>query len=238
MASTLQALARAGIQEVVVILRPEKEDIPRLLGSGAAWGLQVDYVETGPTRGPVETLDRAYDRVRGGLVALALPDLLMTCPDPYTPLLGALGAPGNVDGVLGVFPATPVQPADPVRFAGDPPRLRPHPSGGGSGNGPVPRPVVEIMPKRPGAAHDANAWCWGMAVWSPRITEFIHREVARGKGLDWGGDWGLGGVFNRALKAGLTWAGVAVSSDPFLDIGTPEGLARARAGDRTAGPGV
>ena len=38
LACALEAMARAGIEEVVVILRPEKEDIPRTVGTGAAWG--------------------------------------------------------------------------------------------------------------------------------------------------------------------------------------------------------
>ena len=191
-------------------------------------GVHVEYLETLPTRGPVETLDKAYELVRGARVALALPDLLMTCPDPYRPLLSALDGGHGTDAVLGVFPATPVQPADPVLFQGPVPEELP-----GSYHA---LPVLEIGPKRPGSLqHGAPAWCWGVAAWSPVMTDFIHEEVERAQDLEWGGDWGLGGIFNGALGAGLGLKGVVVSSDPFLDIGTPEGLALAMDGRRTAG---
>lgn len=238
-AHPLRAMARAGIKEAIVILRPEKTDIPSSLGSGASWGIGVGYLETGPTRGPAETLDKAYHRVRGVTVALGFPDLLMTCPDPYGVLLAELGAGQGAghgsDAVLGVFPASTVQPADPVRFDGTPPTLSSrHPEDPATDR--QPRSILAIEPKRTGTLPKGRpAWCWGLAVWSPRMTEFLHEEVARGHAPDWGGDWGLGAVFNRALKAGLRLTGVAVSSDPFLDIGTPEGLALALAGRRTPG---
>ncbi|NNM35217.1 MAG: NTP transferase domain-containing protein [Gemmatimonadetes bacterium] len=245
-AHALRALAQAGIEDILMIIRAEKGDIPASLGSGSSWGVGVEYLETDPTRGPVETLDRAYDRVRGATVALALPDLLMTCRDPYTPLLSALHTGPGEDAVLGVFPASSVQPADPVLFDGAPPTLSSTRSGALPAHPQEARPILAIEPKRPGepeghgqaqgqALGPQGQWCWGLAVWSPPMTDFIHEEVARGNDLDWGGDWGLGGVFNRAVGAGLRLAGVAVSSDPFLDMGTPEGLALALTGRRTAG---
>ncbi|MDH3223725.1 MAG: NTP transferase domain-containing protein [Gemmatimonadota bacterium] len=231
-AFSLEAMARAGISDVVVVLRPEKEDIPRRLGSGDTWGLQLEYVETGPTRGPVETLDRAYERIRGASVALAFPDILMTCADPYEPLLRGLREDG-MESVLGLFPRTPRQFADPVLleegFQGSPGRAR-----GESWPPGQLRRVLEILPKGPVRGPGKNTpWCWGVAVWSPALSEFIHEEVERGDAPDWGGDWGLGHVLNRGVTAGLGTGAVVVSSDPFLDMGTPEGLAWALEGRRT-----
>ena len=233
-AQALRAMAAAGIRDVLLIIRPEKRDIPLSLGSGASWGVTLEYMETDPTRGPVETLDKAYGRIGDARVALALPDLLMTCPDPYTPLLTALET--GPAAVLGVFPGSTLQPGDPVLFDGPGPALPTAGRMGGARDRHGAHPVRAIEPKRAReSGRKGPSWCWGVAVWSPRMTAFMHEEVARDTARDWGGDWGLGGTFNRALEAGLGLAGVAVSSDPFLDIGTPDGLALARAGRRTAG---
>ena len=209
-------MAGAGISDVLVILRPEKDDIPRVLGDGREWGVTLEYVHTGATRGPAETVDRAYLRLRGARVALAFPDILMEAVDPYRDLLEAMD-PVGVHGALGVFPPSPHQPADPVRRSEE-------------------GRVVEILPK---VRAGEEAWCWGMATWSADITEHLHERVSRG----WAEtpsaeDWSIGRLLNDALGEGLSLRALPVSDVPFLDIGTPRGLRWALEGRRSAPGGT
>lgn len=229
LAATLEAMAAAGIRDVVLITRPEKRDIPRILGDGAAWGVSLEYVHTGPTRGPADTVDRAYDLVQGSNVAFAFADILMEAESPFSPLLEALrgisdtrGPPaGRLDAgkrspaaALGIFPPSPHQPADSVLLT---------PEGY----------VTAVLPKD---APTPGSWRWGIAAWSPEVTAFIHTRVQRDDPVEGEGELGIGRLLNDALSAGLPMIAHPVSPVPFLDIGTPQGLRWAMEGRRSAPP--
>lgn len=229
-AATLRAMARADVRDVIVVTRPEKRDLVQALGDGRTWGVTLEYVYTEPTRGPAETIDRAWELLQGSNVAFSFGDILMKAEDPFSPLLEALGpfSPSTdpptdagrrptTEGappaaVLGLFPISPLQPADPVRLT---------PEGH----------VAEILPK---GAPPPGPWCWGIAAWSPRVTTFIHARVDReSKGKD-GHELGIGAVLNDALSQGMPMTARPVSREPFLDIGTPRGLRWAEEGKRSA----
>ncbi|MGI9626272.1 MAG: nucleotidyltransferase family protein [Longimicrobiales bacterium] len=216
----LKAMAKAGVRDVVIVLRPEKQDIREVLRDGRSWGVRTHYIETGPTQGPAETIDKAYDQVRGKEVALAFPDILMETDDPYTPLLGSLRA-GKAQGVLGLFPRSPHQAADPVLMTSE-----------GAVTAVLPKAALPKGERTPQAAD----WCWGTAVWSSELTEFIHRRIAKGIDLQADADWSLGQLLTDALAAGVPIAALPVADAPFLDIGTPEGLYWANQGRQSPPP--
>ena len=66
---------------------------------------------------------------------------------------------------------------------------------------------------------------WGLALWSPRFTEFLHGFVARCGAVP-AREVQLGHAFAEALHAGLVIGSVRFP-DPFLDVGTPQGYRRA-----------
>jgi glucose-1-phosphate thymidylyltransferase len=87
-------------------------------------------------------------------------------------------------------------------------------------------------------AATALTWGWHFAVWTPVFSDFLHRFLRSGetkrnltrladKANDPGGDLAMGVVLQAALKEGLSMYSVAFPGERYLDIGTPENLARA-----------
>jgi glucose-1-phosphate thymidylyltransferase len=69
---------------------------------------------------------------------------------------------------------------------------------------------------------------WGVAVWTPIFTQFLHSRVkacepsaAQRKELF------VGDIVRAAMAEGLQVEAVKVSDQPYLDIGTPDDLFRA-----------
>jgi glucose-1-phosphate thymidylyltransferase len=68
---------------------------------------------------------------------------------------------------------------------------------------------------------------WGVAVWTPVFTEFMHAllEVHQHT-ADQSPELYVGDVVRAAIQAGLDVQGIPVSTRPFIDIGTREDLER------------
>ena len=202
----LSGLHRAGVRQTYIVLRDGKWDIPAYLRDGSAFGMNFAYLMMGAPHGAPFTIDQAYPFLGPSRVALGFPDILFEPEDPYSPLLSRL-TESDADVVLGVFPAVNPSSCDMVEID----------------DGRVAR--LEIKP----AASDLQ-WTWALAVWEPSFTEFLHESVqaklAR-RAVDPSTEHYIGGVLQEAMAAGLRVDAVVVSEEPFLDIGTPEGLAAA-----------
>jgi glucose-1-phosphate thymidylyltransferase len=109
--------------------------------------------------------------------------------------------------VLGLFPADRPEKVDMVEV-GDDRRIR----------------QIVIKPAETHLRHS-----WGIAVWTPVFTEFMHRFLADHAGTaDTTPELFVGDVVRAAMQAGLDVQGVEVSQQPFVDIGTWEDLRRLR----------
>lgn len=71
-------LQTAGIEDVYVIIRDGKWDIPAYLGDGSRLGLHLAYLMMGAPWGTPYSIDQAYPFVRDRRVALALPTCALT----------------------------------------------------------------------------------------------------------------------------------------------------------------
>lgn len=216
----LRALARAGAERAVLVIREEKRDIPAALGGGEEVGLELSYVALVDSPSPAFSVDAAYELVADATVALGFPDVILGVEDPFTPLLARLEEAGE-DLVLGLFPPAPGYATDRVEVEADG-RVR----------------AVDLAP-----GPDDPRSTWTLAVWRPRFSRFLHaavREEARDGGPAAGRrpprpqaagqreELFLGRVVQRALTRGLSVGGVRVSDEPFLDVGNPERLREAR----------
>ena len=68
---------------------------------------------------------------------------------------------------------------------------------------------------------------WGIAVWTPRFTRFLHDYVgAAAEDFRRGGrpEIFVGDVVQAAIDAGISVEGIRVSEEPYLDVGTAESL--------------
>ena len=203
-ACLLSAFRVAGIPRAVFVLREGKEEVQERLGP-EAYGVQLEYLITERLEGPPYTVDRAFDTTAGSTVALGFPDILFDAADPFRALL-ARRRTELPDAVLGLFPAAPGQVADRVD-------LDRH-------------SLVHAVHPRAGA--DDGRPTWAVAVWGPAFSRFLHELLAARSPAEIGQpEPVMGDVLNAALEAGLTVGAEYVSDRPFLDIGTPDGLAQA-----------
>jgi hypothetical protein len=78
-------------------------------------------------------------------------------------------------------------------------------------------------------ARSSLALAWAIAVWTPSFTEFLHSFlVGHRSRAEAAPELFIGDVIQAAIDRGMKVDAVCVSEEPFLDIGTPEGLARSR----------
>ena len=208
----LEKMRLAGITEALIVLREGKWDIPAHYKDGAIVDMRLAYLAVPPTAGPPYTLDYAYPFVRDALVALGFPDILFEPDDAFVRLLEHQ-ARTNADVALGLFPADRPETMDVVAVAG-------------SGR------IEQIVVK---PAHTTLRQTWGIAVWTPTFTQFLHDRLSQAPAPGEGTELHVGNLIQAAIEAGMRVEGLVVSGRPFLDIGVPEHLAQARsnAGQRS-----
>jgi glucose-1-phosphate thymidylyltransferase len=207
---------RAGVENVYVILRDGKWDIPGYLGEGQLIGLHVAYIVVADTVGPPDTLDRAYSFTSDKTVAFGFPDLVFDPDDVFARLLSELHRSG-CDVVLGLYPpAQGVSQADMVEVD-ETQRVK----------------AIILKPQS-----SELTYTWICAVWTPTFSAFMHDFLERERqkshearlayrNIDPQGDLPVGAVIKAAIEEGLRVCGLAFPADRYLDIGTPDNLAEA-----------
>ena len=196
-------MQRAGVENVYVVLRDGKWDIPSYWGDGRRAGLNVAYLMMRAPYGTPFTLNQAYPFIRDCRVVMGFPDILFSPNDVYTRLLQRQEE-SDADVVLGLFPAHRPEKVDMVELddAGRPQRF-------------------VIKPKE-----TSLTYTWICAVWGPRFTLYLHDVITEAEPR-WCPDDELfvGHVFQRALRDGLTIDTVCFPEGTYTDIGTPDELA-------------
>lgn len=213
----LEKMRLAGITEAMVILRPGKWDIPTFLGDGAALNMRLAYLTVHVPFGVPFSLNQAYPFVRDAVVALGFPDILFQPDDAYQKLLARLHQ-GEADVVLGLFPTDQPEKVGVVEFdeAG---RVR------------------AILEK---SQRTDLRYMWAIAVWQPSFTEFLHQFITAQqarligtaipqtlKQLPPYTEIPIGDVIQTAIQAGLRVDAEVFEEGHYLDIGTPDNLAKA-----------
>jgi glucose-1-phosphate thymidylyltransferase len=204
----LESLALAGVDRTFVVVRRGKEDIPHTLGSGASldsdWQLDLAYLWVEDSQSVPETLDRAWNHIRGHRVLLGFPDTLFEPQDAFVHLLREQEMSG-ADLVLGLFPADRPETTDMVEVDA-------------VGN----ITAIEVRPQETDLTHN-----WLLALWTPRFSAFLHNQVTqhraeRLKDPDQDlPELQLGKIFQVALAAGFALQGVTFSEGRYVDVGQP-----------------
>jgi glucose-1-phosphate thymidylyltransferase len=200
----LEKMRRAGIERAFIVIREGKWDIPAHFRDGAPVNMHIGYLITTVPWGTPYTLDQAYPFVRDNLVALGFPDIIFSTSDAYERLIAHQARTG-ADVVLGLFPADRPATMDVVDVGAD-------------------NRVKEIRSK---PAQTTLTRTWGIALWTPSFTAFLHERLRRSPaptGTET--ELSIGEVIQAGLTEGLTVEGVSVSDEPFVDIGLPENLER------------
>jgi len=201
----LDAMVRAGIGDVMLVLSPAKSDVFRYLGSGRQLGLTLAYLCQEEPLGIPHALNLAAPYVTGATVCMGMPDTIFTPADSFAQLL-RFHEEHRSDLSLGVFPTTEARSLAPVIIE------------------PGTHRVLAIVDK-PATPPVANTW--GIAVWSQAFTELLRGFVYTGLGAR-SGELLLSDAFVAAVEAGLRVHALSFDVGEFYDIGTPEGVLRAR----------
>ena len=206
----LEKMSLAGIRKAYIVLREGKWDIPTYYNDGAALlDMHLAYLMMRLPYGPPFTVDQAYAFVQHAIIAFGFPDVLFEPRDAFVRLLERQAATG-ADVVLGVCPTQPADtPIDRLDIDSD---------------GHVRRIAVK-------SRTSDMQFTWVMAVWTPVFTEFMHARLAavlagaqRPDNL--ASEMIMGDVIASALEGGLHLDTVQFLHARYLDLGTPEGLAR------------
>jgi glucose-1-phosphate thymidylyltransferase len=196
----LREIRSAGAETCVVVISPEKEEVPKVLGDGSAFGLSLAYVIQPEPRGLPHAVRRARPWLGDADVVFAMPDTIVLPATALGQVHEARLEAGAQVG-LGVFPADEPERLGPVEVDA---------SGA----------VVRILDK-PG--HREVMTTWGVASWSAAFTDFCAEWNERGA-ADRPGEPSIGHVFEAARRAGLGVTACRFETGTYLDIGTPRGL--------------
>jgi glucose-1-phosphate thymidylyltransferase len=198
----LEKLRAAAVTKAYIVLRRGKWDIPSYFQDGRMLGMQLAYLMLGPPYGVPYTVDQAYSFVQDKHIAFGFPDILFAPDDAFAQLL-SLQQAKLADVILGLFPARQPHKVDMVNVNSE--------------------GRVEQLIIRP--SQSLLRYTWGIAVWRPSFTRFLHDHLLDRKvPAPEGPELCMGDVFEAAIRSGLRIDGVAVSSEPYVDIGTPEDL--------------
>jgi glucose-1-phosphate thymidylyltransferase len=203
----LEKMQLAGINQAYFILRPGKWDIPQYFGDGTMLSMNLAYLVMGLPHGVPFTLDQAYPFVQDAIIALGFPDILFQPEDGFARILTRLST-SNADVVLGLFPTDQPHKAGMVDFDA--------------------MGRVHLIVEKPPLSN--LQYMWGIAVWKPAFTEFLHMHILALKARD---DLSLlpelpiGNVIQAAIEQGLHVEAEPFADGSYLDIGTPNDLVRA-----------
>ncbi|MBW4633049.1 MAG: dTDP-glucose pyrophosphorylase [Iphinoe sp. HA4291-MV1] len=203
----LEKMQLAGINEAYFILRSGKWDIPAYFGDGTMLSMSLGYLIMGLPYGVPFTLDQAFPFVQDAVVALGFPDILFQPEDAYVRILTRLDV-SNADVVLGLFPTDKPQKAGMVDFD-DEGRVR----------------LIIEKPR-----HSDLRYMWGIAVWTPAFTQFLHEyltTVKANSNLSQLPEIPIGDVIQAAINKGFHVEAETFSDGTYLDVGTPDDLVRA-----------
>ena len=198
----LEKMYVAGVRRAYIILRQGKWDIPSYFGDGAIVDMNLAYLMMRLPFGPPYTLDQAYSFVRHSVVVFGFPDILFEGEDAFVKLLDRLNAT-EAHVVLGLFPGKTPWSLDMVELGNN-------------------DEVRSILIKPP--ATDLE-YVWIIAVWTSVFTEFLHEHMLSLQPPQ--SELSVGHVFQAAIQKGLRFQAVRFPNQSFVDIGTPQDLAKA-----------
>jgi glucose-1-phosphate thymidylyltransferase len=197
----------AGVTKVFFIIREGKWDIPAYFGCGKDFGFHLAYLLMNEPFGVPFTLDQASFFVRDDIVVFGFPDILFEPDDAYVHLL-AKKKESDADIVLGLFHAHQTHRKHMVALNSE-------------------EQICEIQIKP--MARDL-CYTWIIAVWAPSFTHFMHEYVTdmrKKSDTDMRNrEVFFSDVVNAAIKNDLQVDRVIFDTGIYVDIGTPENLAK------------
>lgn len=210
----LERMCIAGITKTYMVIRKGKWDLPGYLKSGKFIDMHLAYLIMDLPYGVPYTVDQSYPFVHDALVAFGFPDIIFQPEDGFSKLLDRQSET-NADIVLGLFNADDPHQVDMIDLG---------PNGRIRG--------IQIKP-----AQTDLCYTWLIAVWTPNFTQFMHEYLIADQGrrndiktagkYEYEGELFIGDVIQSAVEQNMHVNSVVFEKGNYLDIGTPEALAKA-----------
>jgi len=191
----------AGIDDVIVIRRKEKQDIAEHYSSPAFSDLNIIDLVTSATPSTAHSIDRTWSFIQQRPVALGFPDIIINPPGVFTALCNEIKQSAT-DVCIGLFPALHPSQSDMVWCEND--RVK----------------RIDIKPRT-----TELTLTWSCAVWQPTFSAYLHQSIANFKGSS---ELFIGCIFQAAIDAGLQISAVVFEKSLSLDIGTPTSYKQAQ----------
>jgi glucose-1-phosphate thymidylyltransferase len=208
----LEKMRRADVKKAYFILRQGKWDIPAYFGDGKMLDMHIGYLIMDLPFGVPFTLDQAYPFLQNSKIVFGFPDIIFEPEDAFSELLSKQEQT-NADIVLGLFEARKPQKMDMVEL---------------DNQGNICK--IDIKP-----TSTQLRYTWIIAVWAGRFTEFMHHFVLEHKhryttktdGMPEKKEVFVGDVIHAAIDSDINIEHVIFEKSKYIDIGTPEDLAKA-----------
>lgn len=202
----LDAFASGGIDHAVIVVRRAKSDLLASIKSDRSNdpSLEPIVIESSPSE--LHSVVRGLEEYTEATVALGYPDILFHPQTAYGDLL-AKQQEEHADLVLGLFPFPHPEKVDMVALDK---RGKPR----------------EIVIKQK-ASH--LRYAWAIAVWTGSFSRYLMSSETKEQAGGDSPEQSVGDVIQQALQDGFAVDCVIFEDGGFLDIGTREDLARARA---------
>ncbi len=200
----LRQFRHAGANQTCIVLRHAKTDIAEALGNGEQHELDLQYIFVNSSPSVPHSIDAAYAQTQDNEVLFGFPDILIK-PANALQILTCKRAIADSDVMLGLFPSNQPEKVDMIDYDS-------------LGK------VRAIVIKDPTCTLRET---WLLATWRPRFTDFLHHWVASCD-TNSAAEPQLGHAFSAAISEGLKIDTHLFATGDYLDIGTPDDLARAQ----------
>jgi glucose-1-phosphate thymidylyltransferase len=201
----IASMAAAGLQKLFFVIRPEKEAILHYYGDGTSFGVNIAYLVIHQTQGMPFSINAAYPWVKDATVVFGMPDTIFTPPNAFE-LLIQQHEKLHADLTLGVF-----QTDQPSRFGMVDFNDTDH--------------LLACIDKPP---KTELKHMWGIACWQPVFSEYLNSKLAT-LSNEATREVVLSTFFQMAADEGLEVRVKKFDQGEYIDIGSPEDLAIAKA---------
>jgi len=203
----IENMKNAGIENIHIVVRSGKWDIPGYYLSGNKQKVNICYHVAENLSGPPFTLDTAYPFLKNKNLLLGFPDIFIQPPNTLRKLRFEFEKDDDSDVLLGLFPQTEYLKWDMVALDDM-------------------KHISDIVIKNESAK--SLKYGWFAAIWKPGFTDFMHKylqeyeQKAEKNCIE--SELQIGNLFKVALKRGFSVKGIIFNQVKCLDAGTFEGI--------------
>ncbi len=198
----IERMIKSGIRKIFMIINSNKSNLIKYYQSGKWLGISIAYIYQDKPRGMGDALCGLIPWIRNEIVVMGMPDTIFEPTDAFSRLIDFY-IDTNSDLVLGLFPVS-----DPSKYG-----------------------VVLIDDEYNVIYHvdkpafSTSHWCWGIACWGERFSEFINHVC--GLYRNHHEEFTFGNIIDMSLKEGLSIKGLPFHDGRYIDVGTMMGIVEA-----------